>query len=117
VLAGASVAGTVKLAPSLAANAAPTDTVYIFARPAQGSKMPLAILKRQVKDLPASFALDDSMAMSPSLALSNFSEVVVGARISRSGNAMPQSGDLEGLSPPVKIGATGLTVLIDRALP
>lgn len=113
----ARVAGTVKLAPTLAANAAPTDTVFIFARPAQGSKMPLAILKRQVKDLPATFALDDSMAMSPSLALSNFSEVVVGARISRSGNAMPQSGDLEGLSPPIKIGATGLTVVIDRTLP
>jgi cytochrome c-type biogenesis protein CcmH len=79
--------------------------------------MPLAILKRQVKDLPASFTLDDSMAMAPNAALSNFAEVVVGARVSRSGNAMPQSGDLEGLSLPVKVGATGLTVVIDRTLP
>ena len=114
---GAGVAGMVKLEPALAASASPTDTVYIFARPTQGSKMPLAILKRQVKDLPASFTLDDSLAMSPNAALSNFGEVVVGARVSRSGNAMPQSGDLEGLSAPIKVGATGLTIVIDRTLP
>lgn len=114
---GAGIAGTVKLAPVLVGSAAPTDTVYIFARPAQGAKTPLAILKRQVKDLPAAFALDDTMAMSPEFALSNFAEVVVGARISRSGNAMPQSGDLEGLSAPVRIGTTGLAVVIDRTLP
>ncbi len=116
-LAGATVAGTVTLAPALAAKAAPTDTVYIFARAAEGPKMPLAILKKQVKDLPAAFMLDDSMAMAPNFALSNFPNVIVGARISKSGNATPQSGDLEGASPVVKIGATGLTVVIDRALP
>lgn len=115
--AAAGVAGTVTLAPALAGSAAPADTVYIFARPAQGSRAPLAILRRQVKDLPASFSLDDSMAMSPGSALSNFGEVVVGARVSRSGNAMPRSGDLEGLSAPVRIGTTGLAVVIDRTLP
>jgi cytochrome c-type biogenesis protein CcmH len=116
-ISSAGISGTVKLAPALADKAAPTDTVFIFARPAQGSKTPLAILKRQVKDLPAAFTLDDSMAMTPSLALSNFSEVIVGARVAKSGNAIPQSGDLEGLSPPIKAGATGLTIVIDRALP
>jgi cytochrome c-type biogenesis protein CcmH len=114
---GTTVAGTVKLSADLAAKAAPTDTVFIFARPAQGSKMPLAILRKQVKDLPAAFTLDDTMAMAPNMALSNFGEVVVGARISKSGQAMPQSGDLEGLSPPVKVGATGVAVVIERALP
>ncbi len=113
----ATVAGTVTLAPELAAKAAPTDTVFIFARPAQGAKMPLAILKRQVKDLPASFTLDDTMAMAANMALSNFSEVVVGARISKSGQAMPQSGDLEGFSPPVKVGATGIAVTIANTVP
>jgi cytochrome c-type biogenesis protein CcmH len=113
----ASVAGTVSLAPSLVAKVAPTDTVFIFARAADGPKMPLAILRRQVKDLPVSFTLDDSMAMAPNFALSKFPSVVVGARVTKSGNATPQSGDLEGFSPAVKIGATGLSVVIDRALP
>jgi cytochrome c-type biogenesis protein CcmH len=112
-----SVAGTVSLAPALAGKVAPTDTVFIFARAADGPKMPLAILRKQVKDLPAAFTLDDSMAMAPNFALSKFPSVVVGARVSKSGNAAPQAGDLEGFSPAVKIGATGLTVVIDRALP
>ncbi len=105
------------LAPALAAKVAPTDTVYIFARAAEGPKMPLAIIRKQVKDLPVPFSLDDSMAMAPNFALSNFSSIVIGARVSKSGSAAPQSGDLEGLSPAVKIGATGLAVVIDRALP
>jgi cytochrome c-type biogenesis protein CcmH len=114
---GATIAGTVSLAPALAAKVAPTDTVYIFARAAEGSKMPLAIIRKQVQDLPTPFSLDDSMAMAPNFALSNFSSIVIGARVSKSGSAAPQSGDLEGLSPAVKIGATGLAVVIDRALP
>ena len=115
--AGASIAGTVSIAPALVAKAAPTDTVFIFARAADGPKMPLAILRKQVKDLPAAFTLDDSMAMAPNFALSKFQSVVVGARVSKSGNATPQAGDLEGFSPAVKVGAMGLAVVIDRALP
>ncbi len=115
--AGAKVAGRVSLAPALAAKAAPTDTVFIFARAASGPPMPLAVLRRQVKDLPLEFALDDSMAMAPNLKLSGFAEVIVGARISRAGNATPQSGDLQGVSRPVKVGAAGVAVVIDTALP
>ena len=111
------VAGTVKIDASLAAKADPNDTVFIFARPADGPKMPLAILRKQVKDLPVSFTLDDAMAMSPQMKLSTFSDVVIGARVSKSGQAAPQSGDLEGLSAPVKVGATGVAIVIDRALP
>jgi cytochrome c-type biogenesis protein CcmH len=114
---GATIAGTVSLAPALAAKVAPTDVVYIFARAAEGPKMPLAIIRKQVKDLPIPFSLDDSMAMAPNFALSNFSSIVIGARVSKSGSAAPQSGDLEGLSPAVKVGATGIVVVIDRALP
>ena len=117
VAAGAKVAGKVGLAPALASKAAPTDTVFIFARAASGPPMPLAVLRKQVKDLPLDFTLDDSMAMAPNLKLSGFSEVVVGARVSRSGNATPQSGDLQGLSKPVKVGATGLAIVIDTAVP
>lgn len=115
--AATTVSGTVKLAPELAARVAPTDTVFIFARPAQGGRMPLAILRKEVKDLPAAFTLDDTMAMAPNMALSNFGEVVVGARVSKSGQAMPQSGDLEGLSPPVRVGATGIAVTIATTVP
>jgi len=92
------------LAPELADKAAPSDTVFIFARAAQGPRMPLAILKKTVGELPVSVTLDDSMAMTPAMKLSNFPKIVVGARVSRSGNAVPQSGDLEGLSQPVAEG-------------
>jgi cytochrome c-type biogenesis protein CcmH len=117
VLPGATVAGTVNLSPALAGKVSPTDTVYIFARAAEGPKMPLAILRKQVKDLPVAFTFDDSMAMAPNFALSNFPSVVIGARVSKSGGVTPQSGDLEGLSSAVKVGATGLAVVIDRAVP
>lgn len=114
---GAKVAGTVKLSPELAAKASPDDAVFVFARAAEGSRMPLAILRRQVKDLPFEFALDDSMAMAPNVNLSSAPQVVVGARISRSGSPMPQSGDLQGLSKPISVGATGVAVVIDGAVP
>jgi cytochrome c-type biogenesis protein CcmH len=107
----------VALSPALQGKVAPTDTVYIFARAAEGPRMPLAILRKEARELPIAFTLDDSMAMTPNFALSKFPAVVVGARVSKSGNATPQSGDLEGLSPAVKVGMTGVSVVIDRALP
>lgn len=92
------LAGQVELDKGLLSKAGPNDTVFIFARATEGPRMPLAILRKQVKDLPANFVLDDSMAMNPMMKLSNFSRVVVGARISKTGNAMPQPGDLQGFS-------------------
>jgi cytochrome c-type biogenesis protein CcmH len=115
--ASARVAGRVSLAQGVAARAAPTDTVFIFARAASGPPMPLAVLRKQVRDLPLEFTLDDTMAMAPNLKLSSFPEVIVGARVSRSGSATAQSGDLRGQSKPVKIGATGIAVVIDTAIP
>jgi cytochrome c-type biogenesis protein CcmH len=111
------VTGTVDLGAAVKAKASPTDTVYIFARPAEGPRMPLAIVQVKVADLPAKFALDDSMAMSPNFRLSAFTEVVVGARVSKSGQAMPRSGDLEGLSKPVKVGSRDIAVTINNVLP
>jgi cytochrome c-type biogenesis protein CcmH len=118
--AAARVSGRVELSAALKAQARPEDTVYVFARnadPAGGNRMPLAIVRAQVKDLPLPFALDDSHAMGPGLGLSTATRVVVGARISRSGRAIPQPGDLEGLSAPVDVGTRDVRVEISRVLP
>jgi cytochrome c-type biogenesis protein CcmH len=114
--AGGRVGGTVTLSADLRAKVAPEDSVIIFARPADGSRMPLALTRVQAKDLPKTFSLDDSMAMSPEMTLSKFGEVVVGARVSKSGSPMPQKGDLEGLSKPVKVGRGDVAVTIDTEL-
>ncbi len=112
-----SVSVRVSLAPELADRASPGDTVFIFARAAQGPRMPLAIVQRTVAELPVSVTLDDSMAMSPAMKLSNFPEVVVGARVSKTGNAMPQAGDLEGSSEPLpESGRVTVNVTIDRVI-
>ena len=107
----------VTLAPAIAARASPTDTVFIFARAVQGPPMPLAVLRKQVRELPVQFALDDSMAMAPGASLSSSPKVIVGARISKSGSPTAQSGDLQGLSPPVANDASGVTVVIDSVVP
>jgi cytochrome c-type biogenesis protein CcmH len=109
---GTSVSGTVTLAPALAAKARPDDTLFVFARAAEGPRMPLAILRKQVKDLPLTFTLDDSMAMTPTAKLSSSPRVIVGARISARGQATPQPGDLQGFSAPVAPGAAGLSIQI-----
>lgn len=111
------VRGQVVLSSALAGKAGPDDTLFVFARAEQGPRMPLAIVKRRVRDLPLEFALDDSTAMSPDLRLSNFPKVVVSARISRSGNATPQPGDLTGQSMPVVPGSRGIVVTIDQVQP
>ena len=110
------VGGTVMLSAALAARAAPEDTLFVFARAAQGPRMPLAILRRQVKDLPLRFSLDDSQAMSPDTRLSGFPQVVVGARISKSGLATPQAGDLQGQSEEVALGRTDLRIEITEVV-
>ncbi len=110
------VSGMVKLAPALANKVAPTDTVFIFARAAEGPRMPLAIVRKQARELPITFKLDDSMAMAPEMKMSKFPKLVVGARISKSSNAAPQPGDLQGLSGTVTNGTAGITVLIDKEI-
>lgn len=108
-----SVSGVVRISPALASRVAPNDTLFVFARAAAGPRMPLAIVRAQAKDLPFKFTLDDSSAMAAGMNLSSQKNVIVGARISRSGSATPQSGDLRGLSEPVQVGKSGVVVVID----
>ena len=89
----------------------------MFARAADGPRMPLAIVKMRVKDLPLQFTLDDSQSMSPQFKLSSFGRVIVGARISRSGDAMPRSGDLLGQVGPVNNTAAQIAITIDAVQP
>jgi cytochrome c-type biogenesis protein CcmH len=112
-----SLKGTVALSSKLKARTAPDDTVFIFARAAEGPPMPLAVLRKQVRDLPLEFALDDSMAMAPGLRLSGFPRVVVSARVSKSGTATPKAGDLQGSTAPVANDAQGVNVVIDTVVP
>jgi cytochrome c-type biogenesis protein CcmH len=111
------VRGTVALAPSLAKQVKPEDLVFVFARAAEGPPMPLAVLRARAGDLPLSFALDDSMAMAQGLKVSAFPKIVITARVSKSGNAKPAPGDLQGASTAVKNDASGVKVLIDSVVP
>jgi cytochrome c-type biogenesis protein CcmH len=110
------VSGTVTLAAALLKKVQPTDTVFVVARPPTGSRMPLAALRVQVKDLPLHFTLDDSMGMSPAVKLSTAGKVIVSARVSKSGNAIPEKGDLSGETSPVMVGAKGLAIEINTAV-
>jgi cytochrome c-type biogenesis protein CcmH len=111
------VAGRVTVAPALRAQIAPDDTVFIYARPVEGSRMPIALLRKKGRDLPLDFALDDSLAMVPQARLSQHRQLQMGVRVSRRGDAIPASGDLEGELGPVTLGATGLNLEISRARP
>jgi cytochrome c-type biogenesis protein CcmH len=117
-VAGAEVRGRVTVDPALAGRIQPGDTLFLFARASSGPRLPLAVMRVQASDLPLEYVLDDSMAMDPSMSLSKFPEVVVVARVSRSGGAMVQSGDLQGTSAVVRTGDAGrVDVLIDEVVP
>ena len=117
--AGAShaITGKVVLDPSMVGNAAGADTLFVFAKDVSGPPMPVSIVRATKKDLPFTFRLDDSTSPMPSRKLSDIDTVVIVARLSRSGKAMAESGDLEGMSQPVKPGTEGLTIVINRQRP
>ena len=110
--AGATLKVAVSLSPAMAKQAAPDDVVFVFARAVNGPRMPLAIVRKQVKDLPATIVLEDSQGMSPEMTLSSVPEVIVVARVSKSGMANAQNGDLEGMSAPVKKGTKSISISI-----
>lgn len=109
---GGVVSGTVALAPSLKGKVPANATLFVFARNTDGSRVPLAMLKVPSASLPLGFKLDDSMSMVPNVRLSNAQTVIIGARLSESGDAIAKPGDLEGFSPPVPVGSSGVVVTI-----
>ena len=115
-IAASTITGHVSLGPALKDRVAPAETLYIFARAVDGPRMPLAVLKERAGSLPKSFALDDSMAMSPTARLSTARKVIVEARISKSGLATSSPGDLRGASAPVEPGARGVDIVIDEVV-
>jgi cytochrome c-type biogenesis protein CcmH len=107
----------VSLADSVKEKAAPDDALFIFARAAEGPPMPLAVVRKQVRDLPVEVELNDAMAMRQGLNLSAFERIVIGARVSRSGKPTPSPGDLQGLGAPVAAENEGsYAVVVDRVI-
>ena len=112
---GVALTVMVKLDPKLAHKVKSGDTLFVFARAVDGPPMPLAVARLKASDLPAKVTLTDAMAMTPAMTLSKFAKVNVAARISQSGNAMPQAGDLE--SAPVEVATNShapVTLTIDK---
>lgn len=106
---------TVKLDPKLVAKVQPADTLFVFARAVNGPPMPLAVARLKASELPAKVTLTDAMAMTPAMRLSNFPKVSIAARISKSGGALPQPGDLQ--SAPVEVATNSrapVTLTIDK---
>ena len=99
------ITGRVSIDPALAAQVSPQDIVFIYANAAEGPRMPLAIIRTTVDKLPYDFVLDDSLAMNPQMKLSLVTSVMVRARISKTGNAMPQPGDFGASVGPVTPGS------------
>ncbi len=111
-----SISGRVTLVKELQGLVAPTDTVFVYATPVSGSRMPVAIVRTTADKLPLDFVLDDSTAMNPSAKLSSMSEVTVRVRISKSGQAMAQAGDFGVSLSPVKLGSKGLNLMVRDTL-
>lgn len=111
-----SITGSVSLAFGVSGHVSGSETLFIFARSEGGPRVPLAVVRASARQLPMQFALDDSQSMAPGVKLSGANAVRIEARISRSGNAMPQPGDLVGSSGVVKPGARDVKIVVDKVL-
>ena len=116
VAVNAGIRGTVRLSPALTKALDANATLFVFARAAQGAPMPIAIVRASAKDLPYQFQLDDTSAIMPSNKLSQADAVVVVARISKSGDAKPQTGDLQGMSAVMKPVGENVEIEINEVL-
>jgi cytochrome c-type biogenesis protein CcmH len=113
----AGLAGTIRLDPALKSRVQSGDTVFIVVRAPATGRVPVAVLRMGAAQLPTSFTLDDSHAMSPELPLSRFDELSIEARISRTGTAQRQTGQPISRPQSVRKGSSGLTLVIDAVEP
>jgi cytochrome c-type biogenesis protein CcmH len=108
----------VALDPKFKDKLSPQDVLFVYAKAANGPPMPLAIQRMSANKLPVAIALTDGMGMLPNMKLSQFPQVVIGARVSKSGNAIAQSGDFQTLSPPLAVStSTPIKLTIDQIVP
>jgi cytochrome c-type biogenesis protein CcmH len=110
------ISGSVTLAPGVG-KLDGGEHLFILARAEGGPRVPLAVVKLPASVLPYQFALDDSQSMAPGMNISSAQAVRIEARVSRSGNVKPQTGDLVGTSDVVKPGARGVKILVDKVVP
>ena len=111
------VSGEVALSGKVAAQAKPDDLLFVFARPDEGSRMPLAVVRAKVADLPLQFSFDDSMALSGGQKISDLGTISIEARVAKAGKAQSSSGDLFGIVKGVKPGPRDVKVVIDQVQP
>lgn len=111
------VSGEVTLSGKVASQARPDDVLFVFARAGEGSRMPLAVVRAKVSDLPLQFSFNDAMALPGGQKLSQLPAITIEARIAKSGQAQTASGDLFGSVGGVTPGSGGIKVVIDQVQP
>jgi len=111
------IRGEASLSGKIAAQAKPDDLLFVFARADEGPRMPLAVMRVRVADLPLAFSFDDSMALPGGKKISEFKTVSIEARIAKSGQAQTSSGDLFGSVKGVKPGSRDIKLVIDQIQP
>lgn len=112
-----SVSGEVTISGKIAAQAKPDDLLFVFARTEEGSRMPLAVMRMTVADLPFAFRFDDTMALPGGRKISEFATISVEARVAKAGRAQTSTGDLFGSIKSVKPGSKGVKLVIDQVQP
>ena len=111
------IGGEVTISGKIASQAKPDDVLFIFARADEGSRMPLAVLRLVVADLPFTFRLDDTMALPGGRKISELATLTIEARIAKAGKAQTSSGDLFGSVKGVTPGSQGVKLVIDQVQP
>ena len=107
------ITGKIEISPDLKSKVKSGDIVMVIARK-PGERMPVAVLKTSVSEFPMDFSLTDALAMNPSAPLSQLSEASIEVRISKTGMAKPEVGDLISAVQIVKVGANNIRLVIDQ---
>jgi cytochrome c-type biogenesis protein CcmH len=116
VVFGKTISGQIDLSPELKSKLKPGDMLMVIARQ-PGERMPVAVLKVPAAKFPFSFVLDDSLAMNPNMRISQLSEVSIEVRISKTGMAKAEPGDLMSAAQTVKLGSSKVSILVNQVYP